>query len=132
LWADDFWGPWAWRDFANEIGKVLPPQQYPIQELTRDHPIFRTMFEVERIPQVPSIQFWAYSNRETSEMGADSAQAHMAAISDARGRIMVLMTHNTDISDAWEREAEDPDFFYNFSPQGYAVGLNVVLYAMSH
>ena len=40
---------------------------------------------------------------------------------------MVVMTHNTDISDAWEREGEDPQFFLNFSPNGYAVGLDVVL-----
>ena len=39
---------------------------------------------------------------------------------------MVLMTHNTDISDAWEREGEDPRFFYQFSPDGYAVGINVI------
>jgi hypothetical protein len=45
---------------------------------------------------------------------------------------MVVMTHNTDISDAWEREAEDPQFFFSFSPQGYAVGLDVVLYGMTH
>ncbi len=132
LWADDYWGPWAWRDFAGEIAKVLPPADYPIRELTPDHPIFRTLFEVQRIPQVPSIQFWRYSGQETSEMGLESAHPHMAAISDARGRVMVLMTHNTDISDAWEREGDDPEFFYSFSPHGYAVGLNVVLYAMSH
>lgn len=132
LWADDYWGTWAWDDFAREIAKVLPPEQYPIVELGPDHPIFRMMFTVERVPQVPSIQFWWYSGRETSEMGAESATAHMAAISDPRGRVMVLMTHNTDIADAWEREGEDPDFFYHFSPQGYAVGVNVLLYAMSH
>ncbi len=45
---------------------------------------------------------------------------------------MVVMTHNTDISDAWEREGEDPQFFFNFSPNGYAVGLDVVLYGMTH
>ena len=45
---------------------------------------------------------------------------------------MVVMTHNTDISDSWEREAEDPQFFLRFSPQGYAVGLDVVLYGMTH
>ena len=28
------------------------------------------------------------------------------------------MTHNTDISDAWEREGEDVRFFYQFSPEG--------------
>ena len=63
LWADDYWGPWAWEDFANEIGKVLPPAQYPIRELTFDHPIFRTMFTVTRIPQVPSWQFWSEQRR---------------------------------------------------------------------
>jgi hypothetical protein len=45
---------------------------------------------------------------------------------------MVLMTHNTDISDAWEREGEDPRYFYQFSPRGYAVGINAILYAMTH
>ena len=65
-------------------------------------------------------------------MGEYSATAHMAAIADKQGRIMVLMTHNTDIADSWEREADDPQFFFHFSPNGYAVGLNAVLYALSH
>jgi hypothetical protein len=46
--------------------------------------------------------------------------------------LIVLMTHDTDIADAWEREGEDVRFFYQFSPEGYAVGLNVLLYAMTH
>ncbi len=132
FWVDDFWGPWAWEAFANEIGKVLPPGEYPIRDLDPDHPIFRTLFPVTHIPQVPSIQFWGQSGGETSEMGEYSAKANMAAISDKHGRIMVLMTHNTDISDSWEREGDDPQFFFHFSPNGYAVGLNSVVYAMSH
>ena len=131
LWADDFWGPWAWDDFAREIGKVLPPNEYPIRELPMDHSMFRTMFTVARVPQVPSWQYWAGSG-DTSEMGAYSAQAHAAAISDGNGRVMVLMTHNTDISDAWEREGQNPEYFLSFSPEGYALGLNVALYAMMH
>jgi hypothetical protein len=131
LWADDYWGPWAWDDFAREIGKVLPPAQYPIRELTPAHPIFRTMFTVGRVPQVPSWQYWSGSG-DTSEMGPDSANAHMAAITDSGGRVMVLMTHNTDIADAWEREGENPEYFLRFSPEGYALGLNIALYAMMH
>jgi hypothetical protein len=131
LWVDDYWGPWAWDDWSREIAKVLPPAQYPIKELTFDHPIFRTMFTVTKIPQVPSWQFWSESG-DTSEMGAYSAQPHMAAIADQSGRIMVLMTHNTDISDSWEREGQNPEYFLSFSPEGYAVGLNVALYAMTH
>jgi hypothetical protein len=132
LWADDYWGPWAWDDFASEIGKVLPPSQYPIKEVPPDHPIFKALFDVHKVPQVPSIQFWWQSGGQTSELGSDSARAHIAAISDAHGRIMVLMSHNTDLSDSWEREGEDPRFFYNFSPEGYAIGLNIAMYAMSH
>jgi hypothetical protein len=131
LWADDFWGPWAWADFAAEIGKVLPPAQYPIREIAADHPILKTMFTVARIPQVPSWQYWSGSG-DTSEMGSYSANAHMAAISDEHGRVMVLMTHNTDISDSWEREGQNPEYFLSFSPEGYAVGLNVALYTMIH
>jgi hypothetical protein len=44
---------------------------------------------------------------------------------------MVLMTHNTDIGDSWERE-EDHEFFLQFSPRGYALGVNTVIYAMTH
>jgi hypothetical protein len=132
LWVDDYWGPYAWEDFAREIAKVLPPGQYPIKDLMPDHPIYRALFEVQAIPQVPAWQYWMQSGGDTSEMGPLSARAHMAAISDARGRVMVLMTHNTDIADSWEREGEQVEYFYAFSPNGYALGMNVAVYAMTH
>lgn len=132
LWVDDYWGSYAWDDFAREIGKVLPPGQYPIKDLPPEHPVYRLLFPIAAIPQVPSFQYWRQSGGDTSELGADSARAHVAAIADAQGRVMVLMTHNTDIADSWEREGEDPQFFFHFSPNGYAVGLNSVLYSMTH
>ena len=58
--------------------------------------------------------------------------ANFRAISDEKGRIMVLMTHNTDIADSWEREGEDREFFLQFSPNGYALGINVILYVLTH
>jgi hypothetical protein len=45
---------------------------------------------------------------------------------------MVLMSHNTDIADSWEREGESQEYFDRFSPRGYAVGVNSVIYAMTH
>ena len=83
----------------------------PIVDVPPTHPIFRTFAPVGQVPQVTNIQFWRGSGgTETSERGADSAEVHARAISDARGRIMVLMTHNTDLGDSWEREGEDPVF----------------------
>ena len=51
---------------------------------------------------------------------------------DERGRLMVIMTHNTDIADGWEREGEDEEFFYRFSIRAYPLGVNIAIYAMTH
>ena len=133
LWVDDFWGSNAWTIWATEIAKALPPAEYPIVDLPKDHPIFHTQYELsDGVPQVPSINYWLGSGRDTSERGPDSADVHERAIFDHRGRMMVFITHNTDISDSWEREGEDPNYFYTFSVSGYAVAVNALLYAMTH
>jgi hypothetical protein len=93
--------------------------------------MFRSLVEVKRVPQIPSINHWMRWGT-TSERGADSAEPHARAILDTKGRLMVLMTHNTDIGDSWEREGDDPDYFYNFSVEGYAFGINVLVHAMTH
>jgi hypothetical protein len=133
LWVDDFWGTLAWNQWSKEIAKVLPPSEYPIEEVGPDDPVLRTMFDVEEVPQITNIQFWrGVGGQSTSERGEDSTNAHLRVIRDHAGRIIVLMTHNTDVADSWEREGEDPGFFYQFSPKGYAFGINVLVHAMTH
>src|SRR6187402_1232229 len=78
LWVDDFWGPWAWDAFVGEISKALPPSEFPLKEITAEHPIYRMLFPINKIPQVPSMQYWRGSGGDTSEMGSESAVAHMA------------------------------------------------------
>jgi hypothetical protein len=133
LWVDDFWGSRAWADWADEISRVLPSGEYPIFDIPPTHPIMRSLYEVKEIPQIPSINFWSsQSDHETSERGHDSAEVHFRGIQDSQGRLMVLMSHNTDIADSWEREGESRQYFDLFSPRGYAVGVNVVIYALTH
>ncbi len=132
IWADDYWGTNAWSNWVAQFSRVLPPSEYPIKDIPLDHPILKTMFEVKEIPQIPSIQFWRTSGGTTSERGSDSAVPTFRGVSDKHGNLIAVMTHNTDISDAWEREGEDVRFFYSFSPNGYAVGIDIVLYAMTH
>jgi Domain of unknown function (DUF4159) len=131
LWADDFWGTDAWYQWASEFGKVLPGNEYPIFEVPKDHPMFRQQFVIDKVLQIASINHWA-STGNTSERGFDSAVARAMGVADKHGRLMVLMTHNTDFGDSWEREADDPTYFYNFSVGGYAFGINVLLYSMTH
>jgi hypothetical protein len=131
LWADDFWGSYAWERWVNELQKALPPNDYKIFELPKEHPIFRQQFQIDAVKQIASINFWAGTGG-TSERGADSAVARAMGVADKNGRLMVLMTHNTDFGDSWEREGDDPTYFYNFSVDGYAFGINVLLYSMAH
>jgi hypothetical protein len=131
LWVDDFWGTQAWNYWVATISRVLPPDEYPILDLQPDHPIFRMQYPVKGVPQIPSIRMWTPGGR-TSEDPPDTDQVHGRGISDKRGRLMVFMTHNTDIADAWEREGEDPRYFFEFGPNGYALGINAILYALSH
>jgi hypothetical protein len=133
IWVDDFWGDWAWHQWSEEIGKVLPPSEYPIVDVPLSDPLLGTLYELTHMPQITSIQHWRRNGgTTTSERGAESAVPHLRAIRDAKGRIMVLMTHNTDIGDAWERETEDIEFFYKFAHDGYALGIDIFLHAMSH
>jgi Domain of unknown function (DUF4159) len=132
LWVDDYWGSYAWDRWAQQIGRVLSPAEYPIIDVPLSHPILHTLYDVKDYLQVPSIQFWYSNSGSTSERGYDSAQVHYRGIQDKDDRLMVFMTHNTDVSDTWEREGENREYFDLFSPRGYAIGVNAVLYAMTH
>jgi hypothetical protein len=130
--VDDFWGTAAWNQWAEEIGRVLP--EYPIVDIPLTHPIMHTLYDVKEIEQVSSIQFWTRNGGSVSERAwmNDSPTVNFRGIADEKGRLMVVMSHNTDIPDTWEREGENQQYFERFSPNGYAVGVNIVLYAYTH
>jgi hypothetical protein len=130
--AMDYWGTLASEQWNEEIGRVLPSARYPIRDLPPNHPIWHTLFDLERVPQMASIQFWRRSGGGISERGSDSPSVDVHGIFDEHGRLMVVMVHNSDIPDGWEREGEDAEYFYRFSPDAYSVGINIALYALTH
>ena len=132
LWADDFWGEYAWAHWENEVRKALPSGEYPIIDVPLDHPLFHTLYDVREIPQIPSINFWGGPGGRTSERGADSAVPHVRAVLDRDGHVMVVMTHNTDFGDAFEREGDSHAYFEAFAGVGYAFGVDTLIYAMTH
>jgi hypothetical protein len=132
LWVDDSWGSYAWDRWVDEVARLVPPHRYPIVDIPLDHPIMHMLYDVKRMPQVPAISFWYRSGGQTSERGADSADVTFRGVQDEKGRLIIVMTHNTDIADTWEREGENREYFERFSPEGYAIGVNFILYAMTH
>ena len=86
LWADDFWGDYAFEHWMNEMRKALPSGEYPLTDVPLEHPLFHVLYDVKEIPQIPSINFWYGTGGGTSERGRDSATPHVRAVSDRDGR----------------------------------------------
>ncbi len=134
LWVDDFWGDAEWANFERVMRDVLPGQRW--QTLPTTHPIFHTVFDLHEMPQIPARDFafrgpteppWIHRYPQGS-MDVASIRAYV----DDDGRLMVIGTHNTDVADGWEREAYGDFYFENYSTKSYRVGVNVIIYAMTH
>jgi hypothetical protein len=130
LWVDDFWGEYAWSVFETEIRKALPAHEFPMIDLPQGHSLFHMLYDVKGVAQIPSINVWL-GTHQTSER-VDSQVPHARAILDEKEHVLVLITHNTDYSDAFEREGESREYFERFAGLGYAFGINALLYAMTH
>jgi hypothetical protein len=61
----------------------------------------------------------------------DGIIAHWRGIYDDRGRIMVAMCFNQDNGDAWEW-ADSPHYPEKMASQAYRVGINYIIYSMTH
>ena len=132
LMVDDFWGEYEWENFREQIGRVFPEKEP--QELDLSHPIFHCVFDLKEKPQLPSINVaQRYRGTEITWERQDAKDPHYKAIFDDKGRMMVIICHNTDNGDGWEREGEDEWYFREFSEKkAYPVGINIVFYAMTH
>ena len=132
LMVDDFWGEANWDLFHSEMQRVLPGCE--AEELPLEHEIFHCVFELKEKPQIPNVGF-ATRYRGTGRTWEvdDGRTPHYRAIRDDKGRIMVLICHNTDLGDGWEEEATDPYYFREFSEKkAYPLGINIIFYAMTH
>jgi hypothetical protein len=128
LMVDDFWGQEEWSMFHEQIRRVFPDREPEV--LTLDHDIFHCVYDLKQKPQVPSIGHWA--NGMTTERW-DAPEADYRAIYDDKRRMMVLICHNTDLGDGWEREGDSPGYFKDMSEKwAYPMGINIVTYAMTH
>ncbi len=124
---DDFWDDREWANFEYEIRQVLPGHE--IVDLPLDHAIFTTFYEIDEIIQVPNIGNGRAGGR-TWECRVRCFPV-VRGIHDENGRLMVVINFNTDLGDAWEW-ADDPYYPFEYSKYAYEMGVNFIVYAMSH
>lgn len=131
LLVDDFWGEQEWNNWEYEFSKVLDPNEYPMIDIPLDHDIFNIVFELNEVPQIPGIGYWSGSGGRTNEN--HSGPVRLRGVWDSNGRLMVVVNHNSDLGDGWEEEARNPQYFAEFSAKkAYPLGINIIVYAMTH
>ena len=124
--ADDFHGDYEWQMFEKRIRYVFPDR--PIVDIDDKDAIFHTVFDLDDRFQVPGE---AHLYRGCKNCGDGGVGAHWRGIYDDKGRIMIAISYNSDLGDAWEW-ADSPHYPEKFSGLAIRVGVNNIVYAMTH
>ena len=127
LHVDDFWGGWQKANFEAQIQKVFPDRRMEVLPLS--HPVFHTFYDLDTVMQIPNRGNGCFGG-ETWEQ-PDDTEPVIYGISDDAGRLMVVVTYNSDLGDAWEY-MDLPCYPEIYSGQAYRMGINFMIYAMSH
>ncbi|HTW67224.1 MAG TPA: DUF4159 domain-containing protein [Bryobacteraceae bacterium] len=123
--CDDFHGTDEWNIFIASMSRVFPDR--PIVDIENSNPIFHTIFDLDDRYQVPGEQF-VYSHRVYEK---DGYVPHWRGIFDDKGRIMVAICHDMDLGDSWEN-ADNPLYPEKYTALGMRIGINYIVYAMTH
>ncbi len=125
LFADDTHGDEEWEIFMDGIHRIFPDR--PVEDLKDDDEIFHVMYDLNDRVQIPGTRF-LWGRRPYTP---DSAVPKWRGIRDDKGRIMIAITHNSDVGDAWEW-ADSPDYPERAAGLAYRIGINYIIYGMTH
>lgn len=125
LMVDDFHGTYEWEIFATSLKRIFPDR--PMVELEDNHPIFSIIYELQERAQVPGRQYI----RSGRTYERDGIEPRWRAIMDDKGRVQVAICHNMDLGDAWEW-ADHPEYPEKFASLAYRMGIDYIVYSMTH
>ncbi len=125
LMVDDFHGTLDWQRFMAGMRQVLPNR--PVEELSDNDEIFHVLFDLSERFQVPGEQY-VWSGRTYEK---DGYIPRWRAIRDDKGRIIVAICYNMHLGDAWEW-ADMPQYPEKFASLAYRIGMNYIIYGMTH
>lgn len=126
LFADSFFGSQQWEGFVEGMQRIFPDRD--IVDLPDDHPLFHTVYDLSKRPQIPNMNSlmgggWGYLD--------DGATPHWRAVLDDHGRVMVAIAFNNDVSDSFQW-ADDPDYPAEAASVGLRMAVNFAVYALTH
>jgi hypothetical protein len=130
LMLDDFWGPDEYARFEISMRMIFPDRQ--VVDIDSKDPIFHTVYNLDDRYQV--LGEWALGNRGGyggMNRRAAGTVAHWMGVYDDKNRLMVMISFNSDIGDSWEW-ADDPRYPEKMAGLGIRIGIDYVIYSMTH
>jgi hypothetical protein len=131
--CDDFWGLRQWNQFERQMKKIFPDRE--IVDIPLTHELFHIFYDINEIQQPPNVglgEIYTRSGGQTRTWEQpDDTEPRVRGVFDDAGRLMVLITYNSDLGDAWEW-MDDPEYPAKFTGYAYRLGMNSIIYAMTH
>lgn len=126
LMVDDFHGEWEWQAFLNGLRRIFPDRT--VEDIPAGEALYQMPFPLTERLQVPGPRYmWTGLTYERT----DGATPHWRGVRDDEGRWMVVASHNIDYGEGWE-QADTPEYPEPFTRQAYEVGINYLIYSMTH
>ncbi len=124
--ADDFHGVVERQVFEDSMKLVFPERR--IVDIPDDDPIFHAVYDLNDRFQIPGHDHLRQGCKNCESGGRG---AHWRGIYDDKGRVMIAISYNSDMGDAWEW-ADDPYYPEKASSLAIRIGINYIVYAMTH
>ncbi len=126
LLADSFFGSPEWAGFMRSMARVFPNRQ--IVDLPDDHQLFSIIYDLSQRHQISNMRSLSYAGVPYRN---DGAAPQWKAILDDEDRIMVAISFNNDMGDAWQHQ-DNPNYPQSDAKMGIEFGVNYVIYSITH
>jgi hypothetical protein len=126
LMVDDFHGEDEWNAFLRGLRAIFPDRA--VEDIPADEAIYQMPFPLTERLQVPGPRYM-YTGLTYERY--DGETPHWRGVRDEKGRWMVVASHNIDYGEGWE-QADTPEYPEPFTRQAYEVGINYLIYSMTH
>jgi hypothetical protein len=125
LMVDHFHGEDDWQRFMAGMTMVLPDAV--VEDLPDDDPIYHVLYSIDEKFQIPG-EVYVNTGRTYEK---DGYVPRWRGIRDKKGRIVVAITANMHLGDAWEW-ANTPEYPEKFSGLAFRIVINYITYSMTH
>lgn len=124
--CDSFFGTDEWAGFERGMNLILPDRN--VEDIPNDDQIFHMLYDLKDRHQVGNYRSMM---RNGNPYRSDGDTAYWRGIRDDGGRIVVAIAFNSDLGDSWQL-ADEPKYPEKYSALGLRIGVNYVVYSMTH